>query len=207
MTEDYENLPERELANRAAGGDDAAFGEIVRRFSPRVFRVSARFFRSEGLVEEAAQEIFLKAFTRIGSFEGRGSMEGWLTRVAVTTCINLTRVAKRQPELSISDLTDEENNWLEEKIYNASTENYRNEEDKLVAADLVNRVLATLPPKDVLVLTLVDGEGESLKEVAKATGWSESRVKGKAFRARKRFREALQKLLKEGDEKFFKVEK
>jgi DNA-directed RNA polymerase specialized sigma24 family protein len=47
--------------------------------------VANRFFRQRALVEEAAQEVFLKAFTQLDSYEGRGSMEGWLTRIATNT--------------------------------------------------------------------------------------------------------------------------
>ena len=207
MADEYENLPDNELASRAVQGDETAFAEIVNRYSPRVFRFAARFFRRYSLIEEAAQEVFLKAFLQLKNFEGRGSLEGWLTRITVTTCINLLRSAKRQPELTVSDLTDDETNWLEEKFFNASATQYKREEDKLIAADLVNRVLGTLPPEDTLVLTMIDGEGASVKEVAALTGWSESKVKVKAFRARGRMREALQKLLKAKDGKFFKIEK
>ena len=195
MTEEFQNLSEKELAKSAALKDEAAFAEIVRRYSPRVFRVAGRFFDRHSLIEEAAQEIFLKAFVQIGSFEARGSLEGWMTRIAVTTCINLTRSAKRRTELTISDLTEDENNWLEENIYRASASNYRLEEDKYIAADLLRRVLSVLPPEDALVLQMIDGDGESVKEVAQNFNWSESKVKIKAFRARKRFREILQKLL------------
>ncbi|MCY7375675.1 MAG: RNA polymerase sigma factor [Pyrinomonadaceae bacterium] len=194
MAEEFQNLPERELAEKAANNDEAAFAEIVRRHSPRIFRVAARFFSRYSLVEEAAQEIFLKVFTQIGNFEARGSLEGWLTRIAVTTCINLTRSAKRQPELIISDLTEDENAWLEEKFHHASATDHRQEEEKFIAADLLNRVLNVLPPEDRLILQMIDGEGESIRDVAKLLNWSESKVKIKAFRARKRFRETIQKL-------------
>jgi RNA polymerase sigma-70 factor (ECF subfamily) len=203
----YENLSDADLAGLAAEGDESAFNEIVRRFSPRVFRFSARFFRRHSLIEEAAQEVFLKIFMQIASYDGRGSLEGWVTRITINTCINLLRNAKRQPELTISDLTDDETTWLEGKISDASTAEYRNEEDKLIAADLVNRVLETLSPEDALVLKMIDGEGASIKETAAATGWSESNVKVKAFRARRRMREAVQKLLKVKDDKFFKLGK
>src|SRR6185295_17431382 len=102
-----------ELAQKAQGGDESAFAEIVRRYSPRVFSVANRFFRQRALVEEAAQEVFLKAFTQLDSYEGRGSMEGWLTRIATNTCLNMLRSAKRRPELSVADLTEDETTWLE----------------------------------------------------------------------------------------------
>jgi RNA polymerase sigma-70 factor, ECF subfamily len=60
---------------------------------------------------------------------------------------------------------------------------------------LAERVLETLSPDDRLVLTLVDGEETPVKEVAEMTGWSESKVKVQAFRARRRMRAAVEKIL------------
>lgn len=184
-----------ELARSARAGDESAFEEIMRRYSPRVFRFASRFFRQRSLVEEAAQEVFLKAFTELDSFEGRGSMEGWLTRITTNTCLNLLRSAKRRPELTVSDLTDDETTWLDSNLGAAATERHQSNERSMVAADLTERVLQTLSPDDRLVLTLIDGEENSVKDVVKMTGWSESKVKVQAFRARRRMREAVEKLL------------
>ncbi|HEV7395393.1 MAG TPA: sigma-70 family RNA polymerase sigma factor [Pyrinomonadaceae bacterium] len=195
MTDTYLEASELELAQKSREGDESAFAEIVRRYSPRVFRVANRFFRQRSLVEEAAQEIFLKAFSELGSFEGRGSLEGWLTRIATNTCLNLVRGSKRRPELTISDLTEDENSWLESKMLTSATEHHAASERSLVAADLAGKVLETMSPDDQLVLTMIDGEDASVKEVATTTGWSESKVKVQAFRARRKMREAVEKLL------------
>jgi RNA polymerase sigma-70 factor (ECF subfamily) len=184
-----------ELARLAREGDESAFEEIMRRYSPRVFRFAGKFFRQQSLVEEAAQEVFLKAFTELGSYEGRGSMEGWLTRITTNTCLNLLRSSKRRPELTVSDLTEDQNSWLENNLIDAATERHQSNERSLVAADLAGRVLQTLAPDDQLVLTLIDGEEASVKDVVKVTGWSESKVKVQVFRARRRMREAVEKLL------------
>jgi RNA polymerase sigma-70 factor, ECF subfamily len=146
-------------------------------------------------VEEAAQEVFLKAFTQLDSYEGRGSMEGWLTRIATNTCLNILRGAKRRPEQTVSELTDNENEWLEEKLMNVASEQHRSIEQDLIAADLADRVLGVLSPEDRLALTMIDGDDASIKEVAELTGWSESKVKVRAFRARRRVRETMEKLL------------
>ncbi len=184
-----------ELARLAREGDESAFEEIMRRYSPRVFRFAGKFFRQRSLVEEAAQEVFLKAFTELGSYEGRGSMEGWLTRITTNTCLNLLRSSKRRPELTVSDLTEDETNWLDNNLTDAAMERHESSERSLVAADLAGRVLQTLAPDDQLVLTLIDGEEASVKDVVKMTGWSESKVKVQAFRARRRMREAVERLL------------
>ncbi len=120
-------------------------------------------------------------------------MEGWLTRIATNTCLNILRGAKRRPELTVSDLTEDESHWLDEKLSDAARQLHRSAERSLVAADLADRLLGTLSAEDRLALTLIDGEDVSVKEVAEMTGWSESKVKVRAFRARRRIREGAAK--------------
>jgi len=182
-----------DLARQAQDGDESAFAEIVRRYSPRVFSVASRFFRQRPLVEEAAQEVFLKAFTQLGSFEGRGSLEGWLTRIATNTCLNMVRSSKRRPEFTVSDLTDDQQGWLEQ--HSSDGIEQPSVENSVVAADLADRLLGVLPPEDQQALLMIDGEDASIKEVAEATGCSESKVKVRSFRARRKLREAMEKLL------------
>ena len=195
LSHSYEQDSDLELARAARKGDESAFEEIMRRYSPRVFRFASKFFRQRSLVEEAAQEVFLKAFTELGSYEGRGSMEGWLTRITTNTCLNLLRSSKRRPELTLSDLTDDETHWLDNNLTEASAAQHQATERSLVAADLAGRVLQTLPADDQLVLTLIDGDDASVKDVVQLTGWSESKVKVQAFRARRKMRKAVEKLL------------
>ena len=118
-------------------------------------------------------------------------MEGWLTRIATNTCLNMIRGSKRRPELTVSDLSDDESNWLDHQLGEMSG----SVENDLVAADLADRLLGTLSPEDQQALLMIDGENASVKEVAEATGWSESKVKVRAFRARKKIREAMERLL------------
>ena len=200
LSNSYEQASDLELARQARGGDESAFEEIMRRYSPRVFRFASRFFRQRSLVEEAAQEVFLKAFTELGSYEGRGSMEGWLTRITTNTCLNLLRSSKRRPELTVSDLTEDESTWLDNNMADTATERHEASQRSSAAADLAGRVLQTLSPDDQLVLTLIDGEDASVKEVVEMTGWSASKVKVQAFRARRRMREAVEKLLAAEDQ-------
>jgi RNA polymerase sigma factor (sigma-70 family) len=109
------------LVSLTLGGDEAAFAEIVRRYSPRVFQVASRFFRRRSDVEDAAQEVFLRAYTRLTDYEGRGSLEGWMTRIATTTCLNLLRDSKRRPEATLNDLPEEESDWLENRLADLSS--------------------------------------------------------------------------------------
>jgi RNA polymerase sigma-70 factor (ECF subfamily) len=104
----------------------------------------------------------------------------------------MLRGAKRRPELTVSDLSETEDQWLEQQV---STADQPSVESSLVASDLADRLLSVLSPEDQQALLMIDGEQASIKEVAEVTGWSESKVKVRAFRARKKIREAMEKLL------------
>ena len=138
----------------------------------------------------------MKAYTQLSSYEGRGSFEGWLTRLTTNLCLNMVRSAKRRPESTVADLTEDESEWLEYRMADVSAARHESSERGLVAADLAEKVLSQMSPDDRLVLTLIDGDEMSVKEVAEMTGWSESKVKTQAFRARRRMREAVEELLK-----------
>jgi RNA polymerase sigma-70 factor (ECF subfamily) len=184
-----------ELAHLAREGSEQAFEEIVRRHSPRVFKVAGRFFRQRAQVEEAAQETFLRAYTQLAGYEGRGSFEGWLTRITANVCLNILRAAKRRPESLFTELTEEEAGWLDHRMAATSSQRHRTSEGDLIAADLAEKVLNTMSPDDQLALMLVDVDELTIKEVVATTGWSESKVKTQTFRARRRMREAVEKLL------------
>lgn len=119
-------------------------------------------------------------------------MEGWLTKITTNTCLNILRGSKRRPELTVSDLSEAEDQWLEDKLSDSGQPSVEN---SVVAADLADRLLSVLSPEDQEALLMIDGEQASVKEVAEATGWSESKVKVRAFRARKKVREAMERLL------------
>jgi RNA polymerase sigma-70 factor (ECF subfamily) len=192
---EIEQASDLELVNLARDGDERAFEEILRRYSPKVFRVAGRFFHQQAAIEDAAQEAFLKAYTQLSSFEGRGSLEGWLGRITANQCINMLRSAKRRPESTVSDLTDRDESWLDYQMSGDSTDRFQSSERGRDAADLAEKVLSELSPEDRLVVMSIDGEQVPVKDVAEMTGWSESKVKVRAFRARRRLREALEKLL------------
>ncbi|HKP13117.1 MAG TPA: sigma-70 family RNA polymerase sigma factor [Blastocatellia bacterium] len=179
----------------ARAGSEPAFEEIVRRHSPRVFQIASHFFRQRELAEEAAQEAFLKAYTQLSSYEGRGSFEGWLARLTTNLCLNLLRSAKRRPEATAADLTDDEGEWLDNQLSDLSAVRHQSSERGRVAADLAEKVLREMSADDRLVLMSLDGDDLSVKEVAEMTGWTAAKVKTQAFRARRRMREAVEALL------------
>jgi RNA polymerase sigma-70 factor (ECF subfamily) len=180
---------EAELVARARAGDELAFELLVRRHSSRVFQIAGRFFRNAALVEEAAQQIFVRVFLQLARFEGTGSFEGWLARLATNLCLNEIRSRKRRRESS------EEAESLDRLLAPSSRTHFAEAERGRITTDLALRLLEQLPPADRMVLEMLDGEGCAVREVAELTGWSEANVKVRAFRARRKLREKIQELL------------
>ena len=84
------------------------FDEIYNDVAPSVYRYLRRLTGFRAQAEDIAQETFLRAYTQLSGYEGRGSFEGWLTRIATNICLNMLRAAKRRPESPVADLTDDE---------------------------------------------------------------------------------------------------
>jgi RNA polymerase sigma-70 factor (ECF subfamily) len=191
---EVEHASDIDLARQAGSGDELAFEEIVRRYGPRVFRIAGRFFRQRSAVEEISQEVFLRTYTQLGTYEGRGSFEGWISRIATNTCLNEIRKAKRHPEFYAADLTDDEENWLETRLAGSSlSDDYF--ERGIIAADLADKVLGSIAPEDRMILIMLDGEDLPVKDVCEMTGWSQSKVKIRAMRARRKVRKTVERMI------------
>src|SRR5213595_3005767 len=104
---------EAELIAAVLKGDAASFEPLIQKYSPRVFATARRYARRESEVEDIVQEVWLKAFQKLGSFRGEAPFEHWLMRLAVRTCYDFLRAHKRNRELSFADFTDEESDWLD----------------------------------------------------------------------------------------------
>ena len=184
---------EAELIAAVLKGKTASFEPLVQKYSPRVFATARRHARRESEVEDIAQEVWLKAFQKLRSFRGEAPFEHWLMRLTVHTCYDFLRGHQRNRESSFSELTDPESDWLERFVTqpeSAST-------DAAAARQLVERVLEKMSPPARLVITLLEIEDRSIKEISKLTGWSVPLVKVRAFRARAEMRKILARLAKD----------
>lgn len=174
-------------------GDTARFEVLIEKYSPRVFASARRYARREDEVEDIVQEVWLKAFQKLGSFRGEAPFEHWLMRLAVRTCYDFLRGHQRNRETAFSQLSEPETDWLDRFV--AQPESAGENAD--AARQLVERVLTQLSPAARLVITLLEIEERSVKEIAELTGWSVTLVKVRAFRARAEMRKCLSKIAKD----------
>lgn len=182
-----------ELIAAVLGGDSASFEPLVRKYQPRVFVTARRYARRESEIEDIVQEVFLKAFQKLGSYRGDAPFEHWLMRLAVRTCYDFLRGHQRNKETAFSELTEPENDWLDRFV--AQPENAP--EDAEAARQLVDKVLSKLSPSARMVITLLEIEERSVKEIAELTGWSAPLVKVRAFRARAEMKRVLKNIVKD----------
>jgi RNA polymerase sigma-70 factor (ECF subfamily) len=181
--------------SRVRQGDERAARALFQRLYPTVIKsVRAHLPRrsSEG---DLAQAAFLKIFKNLGQFSGRVPLEHWVSRIAVNTCLTELRRECGRPELRMSDLSEGEEGALHNLM--ATTEELMPDQTQ-DARDLVRALLSKLKPEERLIITLLHIEERSTKEIAQLTGWSISRVKVKAFRARGKMRKIWQQLLDAG---------
>jgi RNA polymerase sigma-70 factor (ECF subfamily) len=184
---------EAELIAAVLKGDAASFEPLIEKYSPRVFATARRYARRESEIEDIVQEVWLKSFQKLKSFRGEAPFEHWLMRLAVRTCYDFLRSHQRTRELPFSDLSEPEDDWLERFIHQPGDAR----EDADAARQLVQRVLQHLSPPAQLVITLLEIEDRSVKDISKLTGWSVPLVKVRAFRARAEMRKILAKITKE----------
>ena len=184
---------ERELIQAVLRGHTASFEPLVEKYSPRVFATARRYARREIEVEDIVQEVWLKAFQKLGSFRGEAPFEHWLMRLTVRTCYDFLRAHQRNRESSFSELSDAETDWLER--FGKQPE--ATEENADAAQALVARVLEQLSPSARLIITLLEIEDRSVKEISELTGWSIPLVKVRAFRARAEMRKVLAKIARD----------
>src|SRR5471030_3347392 len=180
--------------DRVRKRDQQAARELVEHLHPLVIRIVRSHLPRRVSEEDLAQEVFLKMFTRVDQYKGEVPFTHWVSRIAVTTCIDHLRAQKRRPEMRMADLSETE----AEVIGNAITnENDVSPDDALEARELVHKLLDQLKPEDRLVIQYLDLEQKSLAEISQITGWNQTLVKVRAFRARRK----LQRFYRELTEK------
>ena len=180
-----------QLVQAACAGNADAFTEIIARHKGRVFSMAAKYARNHHELEDLAQDIFIRVWRGLASWSGKAPFEHWLTRVAVRGCFDFLRRNRRRRETEVS------HDALPEYLHLA-TEAPPHEQAENHALVLVRRAMTRLHPKEQLILTLLELEDKSVREVSGLTGWSEGNVKVRAHRARASLRSAIETIRLEG---------
>jgi len=172
---------EAELVRRAQAGDRIAFEELYRDNVRRVYALCFRMTGTADLAEELAQDVFVRAWQKLGSFRGESAFSSWLHPLTVNVALSERRSRRRRVArvMTTDDLTEFERPGPPTRS------------DGPEAGFDLERALATLPPGARAVFVLHDVEGYKHEEIAELTGVATGTSKAQLHRARKLLREAL----------------
>lgn len=165
--------------------------QLVEHLHPLVIRIARAHLPRRVLEEDLAQEVFMKMFTRLDQYQGAVPFPHWVSRIAVTTCIDHLRSQKRRPEFRWADLSENEADVLDAVL---TSENDADAGDALAARELVGKLLDQLKPDDRMVIQLLDLEQKTLVEISELTGWNTTLIKVRAFRARRKLKKLFEQL-------------
>ena len=167
---DYGTAEDRELVTAATSGDTAAFEALVRRHTRAVYAHALRFFGDPGPADDVTQEVFVKVYRSLSSFDDRSRFSTWLYRVTRNACLDEVRAGRRRPvpvdvlenTAVVSDFSDE-----------------------VALTEAVEHAMRALPPEDRDALSAVALFGLSYVEAAEALQAPVGTVKSRVFRARR----------------------
>ncbi len=193
-------VDETDLVARLRAGDDAAFEELVRTYSPRLLAVAHRIVGNEEEARDVIQDAFLNAFRSLGNFHGDARLSTWLHRIVVNSALMKLRTRKRKPEESIEPLLPA---FLADGHYAEKFSSWGEQADVALSRaetqELVRRHIDQLPDSFRTVLVLRDIEGLDTEETARVLGTTPNAVKIRLHRARAALRTLLAPHLGRGE--------
>jgi len=177
-----------EILKGVREGDEGAWRELLRLLSPQVYAIIRRQIRFSADHDDLAQDTFTRIFLKLDHYSGKSEFRHWVSRVTINTCYDWLRKRRARPLSSFSDLGEKEERLIELTLADGDAGRETDAED---LRHVLDRMIATLRPREQIVIRLLDLEEHSVQAVCGLTGWGESKVKVTAHRARKKLAEML----------------
>ena len=190
--------PDELLVERAKRGDMRAFEMLVVKYQRRIERLIARMVRDVDLVQDIAQESFIRAYRALPQFRGDSAFYTWLYRIAVNTAKKALVDLKRDPlvvESALSSVSedDDETSRVERELTDGATPEAVLASKEI--AETVNAAIAALSEDLRQAITLREIEGLSYEEIAEMMNCPIGTVRSRIFRAREAIAQRLRPLL------------
>jgi len=144
---------------------------LVRRFAPGLLSVCLRYSKDKTMANDALQETFINIFKYLHTFEGKGSFEGWIRRIAVTNCIMINKKYHSFPVMEL-DFKDESEYAEIPDVFSKMN------------VDELMKVISKLPENQYLIFNMYVIEGMKHQEIAQLVGIAESSSRALLCRAR-----------------------
>jgi len=175
---------EQAWIQEAREGDLAAFERLVEAYQRPVYNLTYRMLGNAQDAEDAAQETFLRAFSRLNTYDPGRKFSSWLLTIASHHCVDRLR-RRRNTFLPLEEVPE----WNHPPARGTGPEDAAVEKE---AQEETQRLLQKLPPKDRAVVILRYWHGMSYREIAETTGHTLSSVKSRLHRARRALTQAVQ---------------
>jgi len=183
----------RDLVNRAKGGDQEAFGELVQIYHQRVFSVAYRFVRNEDEANDMTQQAWIKAWKKLDGFKGQSEFFTWMYRVVSFVCLDHLRKKRRRGEMEYLDEVEAyEEPGTERAASTVSRPDHELERREI--RERFEAVLNRISPEQRMALTLREVEGLSYEEIASAMNCRKGTVMSRIFYARKNLQQYMKDL-------------
>ena len=159
-------------------GDTKSFGIIVEKYQTMVFTMAIKMLKHKEEAEEVSQDTFIKAYKSLATFSGKSKLSTWLYRIAYNTCLDrIKRNSKYNNNIEIDAISSDE--------LSSATSIYEEIERKERSV-IIKECMNQLSEEDRVILHLFYFDEQNLKEIKEVLSISESNIKVKLFRARKR---------------------
>lgn len=186
------DLPDDALVERAKARDPHAFEALMRRHNRRLFRVTRGVLRDADAAQDAVQETYLRAFTRLDTYQPAGKFAAWITRVALNEALMIRR-RMQGATVSLDDVGEEA--LQAEEAAAADTPSADQYLEAAHARALLEHAIDGLPENFRLVFMMRAVEGLDVRETAESLGINAATVRTRLFRAQRLLRGELSKRL------------
>ena len=172
-TDQHESIA---LVLRAQGGDQVAFGTLIRRHDRSMRRLAHGLLGDQARMDDALQDAYIRAYRGLGSFQGKAAFSTWLYRIVYRSCLD--EIRRRKPQTSLDEILEQ-------------PDPHAGPEAQASARRDIDAALAQLTTDMRAAVWLIDGEGLSYDEAAEVLGVPEGTVASRVSRARAQLRVAL----------------
>ena len=195
-------IDEGALVAQSRQGDTLAFGELVKRYEGKIFRLAQHVTQNREDAEDVLQETFMKAYEHLDQFKGDSKFYTWIVRIAVNQALMKLRRRKTDKSVSLDETIDTGEDTVTREIA-AWDENPEQQFSRDELGGILDTAVQSLEPPYRSVFVLRDIEELSTEETAEALGLSVPAVKSRLLRARLQLREKLTRFFKrKGDDAF-----
>jgi RNA polymerase sigma-70 factor (ECF subfamily) len=174
-------LTDEEIVNEVKAGNSEYFGEIVKRYNQRLYRIAVSYGVFDDDAEEVLQTAYIAAYEKISQFRGEAKFSTWLIRILINECLMLKRKKKKSVTINEEFVTNSPGDHLNPE------KEYMDKERK----EMLEKAIQKLPEKYKTVYMLKEVEGMSIEETSSALGISKVNVKVRLHRAKSMLRELI----------------